>query len=300
MGTRTLGPGAGIGWLKNALNLGRDNPGAIFGGAALMILVLFAMLLPLILMMVPMARTNPDPRVLFGAMFAIGLPMMMVFAVMVVGFLRLIDAVETGRQVTATHIFAAFRDWPTALRAIGFMLLLFVIQNALLMALVTVFAPDFGAWYLHNLQASLSGHQQPVPAGFGRGFAIMLVVNLLVFAMKAVGLGQVALRGAGVINALKDAVSGAIKNVLPMLVFVLVAIGACLGVILVLGLLVGLLALLGKAIGIWILILTIIPLYLGLLLAMIVIMYGIMYYMWRDICGDAAAVPAGSADQLQA
>ena len=33
---------------------------------------------------------------------------------------------------------------------------------------------------------------------------------------------------------------------------------------------------------------------------MIVIMYGIMYYMWRDICGDAAAVPAGSTDQLQA
>ena len=50
MGTRALGPGAGIGWLKNAVNLGRDNPKAIFGGAALMVLVLVAMVLPLILL----------------------------------------------------------------------------------------------------------------------------------------------------------------------------------------------------------------------------------------------------------
>ena len=42
------------------------------------------------------------------------------------------------------------------------------------------------------------------------------------------------------------------------------------------------------------------PVYLALLVAIYVIAFGVMYYMWRDICGDAAPVPAGSADQLQA
>ena len=37
MTTRAMGPLAALGWLKNAVNLGRNNPKAVFGGAALLL-----------------------------------------------------------------------------------------------------------------------------------------------------------------------------------------------------------------------------------------------------------------------
>jgi len=295
---------AGIDWLKNAVNLGRDNPRAVFGGAGLIILVLVVMVIALTFATMPLEGANPDVRVVFGSLLLAMLPVMFVMAAMMVGFLRLIYAVESGRQASPGDVFAGFRDWPASLRAIGFVIVLAIIQNLLLAALIATLAPDFGSWYLHNLQGSLSGHPQPppetLPAGFSVAMAVMFPLNLFFYALQAVGLGQISLRGRGVGGALADGASGAIKNLLPMLVAMLLIFAALFALMLVLAVVVAFLALMGKLVGMWLVAVVAIPLYVAFMLAMVVVAFGVMYYMWRDICGDGAATPALPSDRIQA
>ena len=162
MTTRALGPGAGIAWLKQAVNLGRNNPKAVFGGAAL-------------------AAAGRDgagdrPERAGGAaaggaeararparwrsMLLVMVPVLLLLAALMVGYLRLIDAVESGRDARASDVFAAFRDTGTSLRAIGFVVLLAIVQNVLIVALVGLLAKGVGSWYLQNMQASMPARRR--------------------------------------------------------------------------------------------------------------------------------------------
>ena len=115
---------------------------------------------------------------------------------------------------------------------IGFVVLLTIVQNVLIVALVGILAKGVGSWYLENMQASMSGAAQaPVtslPDGFGIAFIVVLVIGLFGYAVQAIGLGQIALRRSSVGSALADGVSGAAKNLLPLLVMALVAVAACI------------------------------------------------------------------------
>ena len=152
------------------------------------------------------------------------------------------------------------------------------------------------------LQASAAGGTPPtdpgsLPSGFGAFFAVMIVVTLVIYAVQALGMGQVALAGRGVFGALADGVAGGVKNVLPLLVLLLITLGAAFLAGLAVFLVVMLLGLIGKAVGMWLAVLLGIPLYLFLLVALYVVMFGVMYHMWRDICGEQA-VKAPPRDDL--
>lgn len=294
MTTRALGPGAGIAWLKQAVNLGRNNPKAVFGGAALLLLTIVVLAIGLsVLVGLLQAALKPGP----GGSMALGLvvmvPILLLLAALMVGFLRLIDAVENGRDARASDVFAAFRDTGTSLRAIGFVVLLAIVQNVLIVALVGLLAKGVGSWYLQNMQASVAGAAQApmtsLPDGFGIAFIVVLVISLFGYAVQAIGLGQIALRRSSVGSALADGVSGAAKNLLPLLVLAVVVVAACIVLALGIALLAMLIGVLAKIAGVWLAVVLGVPLYIAAVVAMYVVMFGVMYSLWRDVSGDGEA-----------
>ena len=174
----------------------------------------------------------------------------------------------------------------------------------LIIALVSVFAHDFGVWYIDNLKTSMSG-QPPVPMtslpkGFGTAFVLMAVVGLFSYAVQAIGLGQIANGGAGIRGAFSDGVSGAVKNMLPFGLFLLLLLVASIVLVLVFVLIGAIVAALAKIIGMWLFVLIGIPLYFAFVVAMMVVMFGVMYFVWRDICGDPADADEVRNDLIEA
>ncbi|MEP6633416.1 MAG: hypothetical protein ABJA62_04330 [Luteimonas sp.] len=301
MQTRAMGPGTGWQWLLHGVNMGRSNPKAIFGGAALLLGSVIVLAIGLALLvggLETLIKPGLSGSMALGMLLAV--PILAVVAALTVGYLRLIDAVENGRAARAMDIFKAFNDKSAIFRAMGFVLLLAIVQNLIVVALVGTLAPDFGHWYLQNIQASMSGAAQQqltsLPHGFGIAFAIMLVIGLFSYAVQAIGLGQIALRGRGVAGALTDGVGGTAKNLLPLIVLTLVVIVAACVFVLLAALLVMLIGLLVKLAGVWIGILLGIPLYIGVLLVMYVVMFGVMYSVWRDVAGGGVTEVASASN----
>ncbi|QIL19509.1 hypothetical protein [Thermomonas sp. HDW16] len=301
MTTRAVGAGAGIGWLKQAVNLGRNNPKAIFGGAALLLAVILALGIGFGLAAVLLGGAMKNGSVAMVALFVFSGVAMVVMAALIVGYLRLLDAVENGQPASAADVFAGFSDMAVSGRAIGFILLLAIAQNLLLALLISALAPGFGDWYLQNLQDSMAGVEAvpTIPTGFGAAMVIMWTIGLFGYAVQSIGLGQVALRNRGIGGALGDGVKGAAKNLLPLLVFLLVVVAAVVVLMLVVFLGAMLLGVVAKLLGGWVVALVGIPLYIAFILAMLVVMFGVMYFMWRDVCGDGTALAASSDDRIE-
>ena len=128
-----------------------------------------------------------------------------------------------------------------------------------------------------------------LPDGFGIAFIVVLVISLFGYAVQAIGLGQIALRRSSVGSALADGVSGAAKNLLPLLVLALVVVVACIVLALAIGLLAMLIGVLAKIAGVWLAVVLGVPLYIAAVVAMYVVMFGVMYSLWRDVSGDGEA-----------
>lgn len=297
MTTRAVGATASIDWLRRALNLGRDNPKAIFGGALLLLAAIIALAMGMVVVLVAVGlAAKPGGLVASGASMLVGLVVTALMAVLIAGYLRLVDAVEHGRAVGPAAVFSVLGEPPVAARAVTFMVVLMLAQNLLLAALVGLLAPDIGSWYLHTLQGPAGGTPPTaLPDGFSLAMLVMWVVGLLVYGVQAIGFGQIALRGRSVGEALADGVRGSLRN-LPalLLLFVLAVLAAvALAIVLVLAMLVA--GLLAKLLGGWVVAVIAVPLYLAFVVALMVVMFGVMYYAWRDISGDGGNGLAVSA-----
>ena len=302
MTTRTAGIASGWRWLWNAVNLGSGNPRAIFGGAALIAAVVFAVAIVLSIVLGLLAIEGGTAQLVASTLVSV--PLLVLMAALMAGYLRVIDAVESGRPASATGVFSVFGDSTVWMRAIGVLLALALLQYLLIGGLVALLAPEAGRWYLESLEATAAAAdpaaQMAAPAGFGRALAIFLVVAVLVYAAQAISLGQVALRNRGVGEALRDGFAGALRNALPLALLLLISLAVMIVVIVVLAVVVlagtalaaaggtGLLMLLGIVIGV--------PLYLAFLVVMLVVSCGVMYFMWRDVCGDG---DTGGGDDRQ-
>src|SRR5690606_30491687 len=106
MTTRAMGPMAGLGWLTRALNAGRNRPGAIFGGAALIVLVTVVAAIAATLVqfaLVAMMGTGMTAMIL--GMVLTSVVVLVVMAMMMVGFFRLLHKVENGHGARALDVF---------------------------------------------------------------------------------------------------------------------------------------------------------------------------------------------------
>ncbi len=302
MSTRAMGPGAGWRWLKQAINLGRHNPKAIFGAVALLALVALVPSLVQVLLQQGAGVAQETALMVVGAMT---LAMIVVYPLLIGGLLRVIHASETGQPTRARALFDTFRAGHDAARLIGFGVLLTAIYIAVFVAVILSFGQESLSWYMQLLSTGMQADapsQLPalpeLPAGLGTVMALGLLAGLFFGSVYAIGFGQVALGGRGVGAALADGVAGTLKNVLPIVLLAAIAIVLLFALLLVVGLLGGLLALIGGLVHESMALLLLLPLYLGMLLVMYVVMFGVMYYMWRDVCGGEATV-TGDGSQLE-
>lgn len=294
MATRSNGPLAGLGWLKRGINVGYGNPKALFGGAAFLLLLC---LLPTLITM-PMqygalrAGTQPS-QATFGWVMAISAIGGLLLVPLYAGYLRVIDAAERGLPVRARDVFKPYRQGD-AVRLIGYGLAMAVVYITAFGTVIAATGGGIARWYMQVLTAQ-ANHQPPptaLPEGFGVAFALLLVIGLFMMGVYAISLGQVALGRRSVFGAIGDGLLGALKNLLPLLVFVVGLVIAWVVLAIVFVLLAALLALLGKLVGAWLVMALMIPLYIALMLMLFAVMFGVMYYLWRDVCGDDTAPTA--------
>lgn len=298
MTTRAVSPGSGWRWFKQAINLGRNNPRAIFGAIALMAVIA---LIPSVIQMVLQFGLGLGPE---AVMTVIGLTTVfsaVVYPLLIGGLLRVIHAAETGQPTRATAIFDTFQAGNGRNRLVGFGLLMLAIYLGVFLLVVSLFGKDFMGWYWNLITAAqaqqaggapMSPEMLALPEGFGRVMGIGSLFALFMGGVYAIGFGQVALGGRGVGAALGDGVGGTLKNVLPIVVLAVLAVVAMFALALVVGIVAGILALVGSLVHTALGMLLALPVYLGMLLAIYVVMFGVMYYMWRDICIDAPAADA--------
>lgn len=305
MATRAVGPGKGWDWLMRALNLGSQNAKALFGAAALLLVVA---LVPTALQMLFMrgGATAPNPALMGGWVLFAVLYSLLVMPPATAGFLRVIHAVETGAQTRATAIFEGYRN------GAGRMIALCVILMLLAIVVLAGMLALFGGHFLQGLEqfvaaaqsaaASASGKPQlpPLPDGFGTLLGLLVIFGLFFNGVYALSFGQAALGSRGIGESIRDGIVGTFKNLLPLLVLLLVVMVAGVVAMIAAGLVMGLLAVIGGLVHPVIAMLLVVPVYLALLLAIYVIAFGVMYFMWRDICGDTTSTQALPADQLQA
>lgn len=289
MQMRALGPAAGWRWLMQGINLGRNDPKALFGAAAFL---LGAALVPTLLQVALEVGFELTGEAVAATLLALTLLYsLLVMPPLMGGLLRVIDAVENGRPTRATAIFDAFRTGGGARRMVLLALVMFAILAALLAVIVWAFGDGVVDWYFKAaaaLQSAAPGKPPslpPLPSGFGTVLALVVLVGLFFQGAQAISLGQVALTRRSVGGALADGFRGALKNLLPLVVLMVAAfIGMVLAAI-VFGLLVTLLTAVGQIIHPALGIALAAPVNFAFLLMVYVVVFGVMYHLWRDVAG---------------
>lgn len=306
MTTRTVKAEAGWRWLVQAINLGRNDPKAVFGAIALVALAAVAPSVVQTVLQRFFGLGAEATTVLVGAIWLLS---MTLYPLLFGGMLQVIDAAEHGRPTRASAVFAPFRAGSHGLRLVGFGVLSSLLYLAAFMLVVAAFGKDFIRWYWELITAAQDAQQDGAPpAALAKGlelpenFAIVVtlsgVLGLFLGSVYAIGLGQVAIAGRSIGAALADGIGGALKNLLPLLVLALLgsigmfALMMAMGMVMLLG---GVLSMLSTTLAM----LLMLPLYFGILLLLYVLMFGVMYFMWRDICGEpAAAIPPNDRVEL--
>jgi hypothetical protein len=292
MTTRAVSPGSGWRWFRQAINLGRNNPKAIFGAAALVAVIA---LIPSVIQLVLQYGLGLDPAAVMAVIGLTTVASILIYPLLIGGLLRVIHSAESGAPTHATAIFDTFGAGADRGRLIGFGLLMTALYIGVFLLVISLFGKEFMSWYWQLITAAqaqqaggaaVSPDMMALPEGFGRVMGIGSLFALFMGGVYAIGFGQVALGGRSVGAALGDGLGGTLKNVLPMVLLAVLAVVAMFALALVVGIVAGILMLVGglvhKALGV----LLLAPIYLGMLLVIYVVMFGVMYFMWRDICGD--------------
>jgi len=288
-----MGPLSGWRWLARAVNLGGGNPRAVLGGATLLALVA---LLPSVIQLVVqngLGVTSVGATIAlmgFSVLFSL-----VVMGPLSAGYLRLLQATETGVPTRAAAIFDIFSDGQAVVRVIGVLALLLVVVLLLVGAVALAFGGDFFLQIaavmqeLENAEPGTAPSLPSLPSGLGTLIGLTFILSMFFNGAYAVAMGQVALGGRDIPGALGDGLLGALRNVLPLLVMTIVVTVMGMVVLLVLGLLLALLTILGSLVHPALGIALAAPLYLAAIVVVYVVMFGVMYFMWRDVCGGQQA-----------
>jgi len=296
MATRSNGPAAGFGWLTNGFSAGFRHPKPLLGGAALLIV---ACLLPTLITL-PMqfgaigSGMAQSPTVIVS-MMVISMLISLLIIPLYAGYLQVIDATERGLPARALDILNPYRRGE-AWRLIAFGLTNILLYIIVIATVIAVAGSGIASWYM-QLMTAQAAHQPPpgLPPGFGTAMALFMVFGLFMTGYYAISLGQVALGKRSVFGAIGDGLVGALKNLLPLLVFAVSLVLAWVVIIIAFAIVALLLTLIGKLVGAWLTLVLMIPLYLAMMLAMFAVMFGVMYHLWRDVCGDDAMTGVAAA-----
>lgn len=294
MAIRSKGPSAGFDWLSRGIGVGFRHPKPLFGGALLLLLaVLLPTLITLPLQIYALRSGNPmQPGGFLGVMVLSALIGLVVFP-LYAGYLQVIDAAEQGLAARARDIFKPYREGG-ALRVIGYGLVMLVVYFVMFALVIAVTGGAFAHWYMQVLSARANQLPPPtaLPEGFWTTFLLFGVMGLFMMGFYSIGLGQVALRQRGVLGAVGDGVTGALKNLLPLFMLALGTVLAWILFAIGFAIVIFLIALIGRLISNALMVVLVVPLYIALFLTMFTAMFGVAYHLWRDVCGDDVATGA--------
>ncbi|MCM2336553.1 MAG: hypothetical protein NDI66_07210 [Pseudomonas sp.] len=302
MTTRSLGPLAGLHWLRRSIHLGRGNPRAVFGGAALLAGVA---LVPSIVQLLLLGAVQPGGEGAMAVAVAATLMSLLLMPPLIGGYLRVIDATERGLPARPTDVFAPFKQGQGAGRLIGLGMLITALYLLMAWVVVSIFGDGLLTWYQQMAQLAQTPPVEPAdlpapPDGFGRVLGLVSLLALFLGGVYAIGFGQVALGGRRVGAALGDGIVGTLKNLLPLLLLAIVAMAAMLVIALVLGMVLAVLGVIGGLVHPVLGAMLALPVYLAFLLVLYVVLFGIMYFLWRDVCADAPPPPAANPGEVAA
>lgn len=281
-----MGPLAGFNWLARGFNVAFHHPKPLYGGAAL---ALVACLLPTVLTMPLQFRasvpgTPPSPAA-FGWIMAISMLLGLLVVPLYAGYLQIIDAADRGLPARALDVFRPYREGD-ALRLIGFGLAVIALYVLVFAIIVVVTGGDLVTWYMQVVEAQASHLPSPaLPAGFGIAMALLALLWLFMMGFYAISLGQVSLNRRSVFGAIGDGASGALKNLLPLLMFALGTLFVFIGLMIVVMIVAFVLAFLAALVGAWLMVVVFVPLYFVMMLMLFAAMFGSIYYLWHDVCG---------------
>lgn len=305
MTTRTVGAGHGWKWIVQGVNVGRGNPRAVYGATAVVALLA---LVPNVLQAVLQLAFGLDPAAQIMVVGATSLVSIVVYPLLIGGVLRVIDAVEHGRPARPGDVFATFTGGHAG-RFVGFGVLMGALYIVTFYALVSAFGDGVLEWYMDVLAISqeMSADSAPAtppdlplpPAGIGPLMALAIFFGVYYATVYAIGLGQVTLGGRPVMQAFRDGLGGALRNVLPVVVAAAIAMAGGFALMLAFAMVVTIITVVAGLVHPALAALLVLPLYLVLLLVLYIVMFGAMYAMWRDICGpqDGAGGDGASASR---
>jgi len=291
--------GAPFRWLMKAVDVGRRNPRALFGGFALLLVV---GLVPSVVQLVSQFALADAP-VLMWSVYGLSVLASLVLLPPVMGAaIRLLHRCETGQPAAASDLFDGYRDTAFAVRMVLTALLMMAIYLAVFVALYLLLpGKEFFVEAMMRSMAAPPGGQPDMTGMPELDPSVLPMMLLWVLGMMAaifamthaymLAFTHAALGGYGPAAAVSAGFKAMLKNVFPLLGFTLavMVVGFLLTLILVLviAVLATVLALVHPVLaGV-----VIVPVYLLVALATYVVMFGFYYHGWREIFGEMAADP---------
>ena len=136
MTTRAVSPGSGWRWFRQAINLGRNNPKAVFGAVALLAVIA---LIPSVIQLVLQYGLGLGPEAVMTVIGLTTVASILVYPLLIGGLLRVIHAAENGQPTHATAIFDTFHADNGRGRLIGFGLLMTAIYVGVFLLVMPIY-----------------------------------------------------------------------------------------------------------------------------------------------------------------
>lgn len=299
MTARNVSIGAPFRWLTKAVDVGRRNPRALFGGFAILTVV---GMVPTVVQMV-LQTLLPEQMVLMWSLYALVMVAALVAMPPLTGAaIRMMHACETGQPASAMDVFNGYRDSAFAVRMVLTTLLLtamYLLIVGVLLALMP--GKELMIEVFSRSMATPPGGQPDMsdlpdfdPADLPWMLLWFLGAGLVMIAtmhVQMLAYCHAALGGHGPVASVAAGLAGSLKNVLPLFVFMLAMLAIGFVAALVLGVVVGLLAAVLIMVSPVLAGVVMVPIYLGVLLLVYVMVFGFYYHAWREIFGEPAADP---------
>ena len=298
MTARTVSIATPFRWLMKAVDVGRRNPRALFGGFAILLVI---SLIPTVVQMVLQALLADNPAVMWTLYALVMLVGILAMPPLTGAAIRLLHACETGQPASAFDLFNGYRDRGFAVRMVLTSLLMFafyVLVMGLLFAVMP--AKEFIIDIFSRSLATPPGGQPDMsgldmdPSSLPWLFLWFVGAMAVIFTamhMQMLTVTHAALSGEGPVHSLLSGVTGTSRNILPLTAFTLAMLVVAFVAMLVLGLVLGLLAVVLTLVSPVLAGVVLLPIYLAAILVAMIVLHGFYYHAWREIFGETAADP---------
>lgn len=283
--------GAPFRWLMQALDVGRRNPSALFGGFLLLMVV---GLVPSLIQLAGEALAGGSMLILGGTYAAAIVVSLLLMPPLTGAAFVLLRDCEAGRPARAGDIFGGYRDADFARRMIltaVAIMGIYIVVFALLLALMP--GKEFWLALFERMAKTAPGAQPdmsglpPPPAGFLLWLMVAMAVVLVLSNAYMLAFVRTALSGARPLQAIADGFAGTLKNLLPLIGFTIVAGIVGFIVMLLFALIATVIAGIAALAHPVLAVVVLAPLYFALMLGVYVVSFGFYLHAWREIYGEA-------------